>query len=117
MPSLDWIYHRSGCESCAKAQDFLGKKNIVAKETVNAKQIRIGVDEAVKLASKANEIYVLKGTKVVHVDVKADKPDSETIGKLIMGPTGNLRAPTFFLGDKMVVGFHKETYEKVLGKG
>jgi arsenate reductase-like glutaredoxin family protein len=116
MSSLDWMYHRAGCTSCAKAQDFLDKRKIEAAEVVNAKKIRIGLDEAIKLASKANEIYVLKGTKVVHVDLESEKPDRESFGKLLMGPSGNLRAPTILKGDTLVVGFHQETYEKVLEK-
>ena len=72
------------------------------------------MDEAVKLASKVNDLYVLKGTKVVHVDLKKQKPGREELGKLLMGPTGNLRAPTIIKGNTLLVGFNQETYEKVL---
>ena len=100
--------------SCTRAQEFLGRENIETVEQVNAKQIKIGLDEAVKLASKVNDLYVLKGTKVVHVDLKKQKPGREELGKLLMGPTGNLRAPTIIKGNTLLVGFNQETYEKVL---
>lgn len=62
-----------------------------------------------------NEIYAAKGKKVVHVDVKKERPDAETLSKLLLGPTGNLRAPTLRKGKTLVVGFDEETYRKVFG--
>ena len=35
--------------------------------------------------------------------------------KLVLGPTGNLRAPTLRLGKKLVVGFNEEMYKSVFG--
>ena len=35
--------------------------------------------------------------------------------KLVLGPTGNLRAPTLRVGKKLVVGFNEEMYEAVFG--
>lgn len=34
----------------------------------------------------------------------------------MLGPTGNLRAPTFRIGRTLVVGFHEETYRALLLK-
>ncbi len=84
---------------------------------VNAKQIKIGLDDAIALTSKVKEIYVSKGTRIVHIDMETDKPDREALGKLLLGPTGNLRAPTVVHGDKLLVGFNKDTYEKILVSG
>ena len=33
----------------------------------------------------------------------------------MLGPTGNLRAPTIRSGKTLLVGFHEETYEAKLG--
>lgn len=68
-------------------------------------------DDALKLAAQAAEIYVAKGKNVVHLNVKHDKPDAETLKKLLVGPTGNLRAPTLRLGKTLVVGFNQSMYE------
>ncbi len=62
-----------------------------------------------------DEIYVAKGKKVVHLNLKRDKPERETLKKLLLGPTGNLRAPTIRVGKTLIVGFNPEMYESVLG--
>jgi len=67
------------------------------------------------LARTANDIYAAKGKKVVHVNMKKDKPDDETLAKLIVGPSGNLRAPTLLKGKTLVVGFNQETYQQLFG--
>ena len=41
--------------------------------------------------------------------------DDETILALIIGPTGNLRAPTAKVGKTLLVGFNAEAYDEVLG--
>jgi hypothetical protein len=33
---------------------------------------------------------------------------------LVIGPTGNLRAPTLLAGDLMIVGFHEDVYRQEL---
>lgn len=66
------------------------------------------------MAEKADEIYSLKGKKIVRLDLKKSKPKNEEIAALMMGPTGNLRAPTFRKGKTIVVGFNEETYSDLL---
>lgn len=53
---------------------------------------------------------------MVFVDLSKEKLDREELGKLLLGPTGNLRAPSIITGDTLLVGFNKETYEKILVK-
>ena len=67
------------------------------------------------LVKQANELYVAKGKKVVHVNLKKERPDKETLKKLLLGPTGNLRAPTLRKGKTLIVGFDPETYKKLFG--
>jgi arsenate reductase-like glutaredoxin family protein len=56
---------------------------------------------------------VSKGSKIVHLDLKKDKPDDKTLLQYMLGPTGNLRAPTLRVGKTLLVGFDEATYEKV----
>lgn len=70
--------------------------------------------DALKLASGAADLYSAKGKKVVHLKLK-DKPTEEEILKLMLGPTGNLRAPTLKVGKKLLIGFNQEMYEDVFG--
>ena len=55
----------------------------------------------------------MKGKKVNYLNLKTDKPDEDAILALLLGPTGNLRAPTLRKGKTLVVGFNQEAYEKV----
>ena len=59
-------------------------------------------------------LLVAKGKKVTRVDLKKDRPDDETLTSLMIGPTGNLRAPTMKVGKTVMVGFNSEVFEEVL---
>jgi arsenate reductase-like glutaredoxin family protein len=67
------------------------------------------------LASEVDEIYAAKGSKVVHLDLKKDKPSQDEVVALLLGPTGNLRAPTIRQGRKLIVGFNEDTYRRFFG--
>ena len=62
-----------------------------------------------------DELYVAKGKKIVHLDLKRDKPPRAELLGLLLGPTGNLRAPTLRKGRKLIVGFDDATYKRLLG--
>jgi arsenate reductase-like glutaredoxin family protein len=91
----------------------LGRLSREPKTQVDAKKIRLGQGEALKLTDQVDQLYVSKGKKIVHLDFKKEKPDSNSLLALIMGPTGNLRAPTMRVGRTLVVGFDEATYEKM----
>ena len=55
-----------------------------------------------------------KGAKVVHVDLGRDAPSDADLARLVIGPSGNLRAPTIRRGKVLVVGFHPDAYAAVL---
>lgn len=61
-------------------------------------------------------MVVGRGKKVVAFDMKADPPDDETLLAHILGPTGNLKAPTLRVGKTLLVGFSEGAYEQELGK-
>lgn len=56
-----------------------------------------------------------RGKKVVVFDMKDHPPDDETLLAHLLGPTGNLKAPTLRQGDTLLVGFSEEAYQQVLG--
>ncbi len=82
---------------------------------MDAKKATLKEKDALSLVDHAAELYAAKGKKVVHVNLKKDRPDDDTLKKLLLGPTGNLRAPTLRKGKTLIVGFDEETYEKLLG--
>jgi arsenate reductase-like glutaredoxin family protein len=81
---------------------------------VDAKKERIGADEALKLLSGMNKMLVAKGKKVVEVNLKKDRPDDDDLVTLMLGPTGNLRAPTMKVGKTVLVGFNEENFADTL---
>ena len=64
--------------------------------------------------SSVSRLHAAKGKKVVVVDLKKDGLSEEELLKLVLGPTGNLRAPTLRVGKTLVVGFNEEMYNGVL---
>ena len=67
------------------------------------------------LVKKVKEVYAAKGKKVVHFNLKKDKPNDDELAKVLLGPTGNLRAPALRIGKTLLIGFDEETYQKVFG--
>ena len=65
--------------------------------------------------AKANQLLVAKGKKIVELNLNKEDPSEAEVLKLILGPTGNLRAPTFVVGKKLIVGFNEEMYQSVFG--
>jgi hypothetical protein len=81
---------------------------------VDAKKATIRGDAALSVLKDVDALYVMKGTKVVHVNLKEEKPPRAELLSLLLGPTGNLRAPTLRKGRTLLVGFDAKTYAKVL---
>ncbi len=102
--------------SCKRAQEFLAQARLETQEEVNANKTKYQKQDALKLAATVNHIYAAKGKKVVYLNVKKDKPDSAALVKVMLGPTGNLRAPTLRVGKTLLIGFNAETYQQVLEK-
>ena len=60
------------------------------------------------------KLVVARGKNVNEVDLKKDRPDDESLIKLMLGPTGNLRAPTMKVGKTVLVGFNADAYDEVM---
>jgi arsenate reductase-like glutaredoxin family protein len=99
--------------SCKKAQEFLESSGLAVAERTDATRERKGRDAALALAKSARRVVVAKGKKVVAFDM-ADPPDDDTLAAHLLGPTGNLKAPTLRMGDTLLVGFGEDAYRTVL---
>ncbi len=82
-------------------------------ETVNATKVRYDADQSLKLLEEIDTLIAAKGKKVETFDLKNDRPDDATLLARMMGPTGNLRAPTARVGRTLVVGFNEDVYARV----
>ena len=99
--------------TCARTQGFLAKHKVTVTEQADAKRATIKGAAALDVLDGIDDLYVAKGKKVEHVELKKSKPDRATLLGLLLGPTGNLRAPTLRKGRTLVVGFDEETYKTV----
>ena len=81
---------------------------------VDARKSTLKEEEALALVHDIDEVYSMKGKSIIHIDLRKEKPDNTTLAGMLLGPTGNLRAPTLRKGRILLVGFDPQTYEKVL---
>jgi len=98
----------------AKTQGFLAKHKVSVTEQADAKKATIKGAAALDVLDGIDELYVAKGKKVEHVNLKRARPDRATLLGLLLGPTGNLRAPTLRRGRTLIVGFEEATYKQLL---
>jgi arsenate reductase-like glutaredoxin family protein len=101
--------------TCAKTQGFLAKHRVAVAAQTDAKKATIKGDAALGVLKDVDELYVAKGKRVVHVDLQNAKPPRAELLALLLGPTGNLRAPTLRKGRRLIVGFDESTYARLLG--
>lgn len=86
-------------------------------ETVSAAKTKFGPADVRELLTGVERLVVARGKRVETFDLTADRPDDETLVSRLLGPTGNLRAPTARVGTTLVVGFNEEAYRALLGSG
>lgn len=82
---------------------------------VNATKERIGKAQLGALFEGGGKLLVAKGKKVTEVDLRKEAPGPEELAELVLGPTGNLRAPAVRAGKTWLVGFHEDAWAEVLG--
>ena len=76
---------------------------------------KLGRDDAVSLARQCDTLIVARGRKVTTFDLPAEPGDpGDEMVDAMLGPTGNLRAPTLRSGKTLLVGFNEEKYAAVL---
>lgn len=77
---------------------------------MDAGKNKLGAKDALVLARSSSKVVVAKGKKVVTFDMKKSPPDDATLLAHLLGPTGNLRAPTVRVGTALLVGFEEGAY-------
>ena len=87
----------------------------VTGTVVDATKDRRGRDEALKLARSVGRVVAARGKKVVVFDMANDPPNDNTLAAHLLGPSGNLKAPTLRMGDTLLVGFGEAAYRQVFG--
>jgi len=74
---------------------------------------KLGRKDAAEIAKRASAVFVAKGVKI-SVFKPAGGAGKELLDAML-GPTGNLRAPTIRRGKMVLVGFNEELFTEKLG--
>ncbi len=81
-------------------------------ETENASK-KLSAGDALRLAKDATSVVISKGRRVDRFMMQKDKPTDKILLTHMLGPTGNLRAPTIRCGKTLLVGFNEEVYSEI----
>jgi len=79
----------------------------------STKKTALPLKEVLALVKQIDEIYATKGQNVIHLDLRRDQPDETTLAELLIGRTGNLRAPALRKGRTLIVGFDETMYKQL----
>ena len=83
-------------------------------DTVPASR-KLGLNDAVALVEQADRLVVAKGKRLTELDLNQEPPADDVVSKLMLGPTGNLRAPTLRVGRTLVVGYNEQVMTETFG--
>jgi arsenate reductase-like glutaredoxin family protein len=90
----------------------LEASDVTVKESVPASR-KLGADEASEMLANASKLVAMKGKKI-EIFAAGDLPSEEAVAAML-GPTGNMRAPTIRKGKTLLVGFNEEVFEELVG--
>lgn len=65
-------------------------------------------EAALALLEGITDLYVARGRKTLHMDLRNARPADEEILAVILGRSGKLRAPALRVGSRMIVGYNAE---------
>ncbi len=57
-----------------------------------------------------------RGKNIVTFNMNQEPPEDDVLAAHLLGPTGNLRAPTLRKGKTLLVGFNEGAYKDFLGR-
>jgi len=86
----------------------LDKQNLQVENRTDARKERLEADAVWELISSAEHVIVAKGKSVETYVPNEDERDD--ILKVVLGRSGNLRAPTVQVGDVFYVGYNDSLY-------
>ena len=86
--------------------------SIDVKEQVPASK-KLQASDAKELLKAASKLVVAKGKKVT--EFKGAEAQGKEAVAAMLGPTGNMRAPTLKVGKTLLVGFNDDVYTGVFG--
>jgi len=73
-----------------------------------------GEAAVLEILEGVSELYVTKGKKILHFDLRTGAPSREELLPLVMGRSGKLRSPAIRTGDTLLVGYTAGLLESTL---
>lgn len=73
-----------------------------------------GEDAVLEILKGVSQVYVTRGRKILHFDLKNEPPPMEELLGLVMGRSGKLRSPAIRTGKTLLVGYTPELLETTL---
>jgi hypothetical protein len=67
------------------------------------------------MAREAHRLIAAKGKKVTTIDLRTAPPADDVLAGLMLGPTGNLRAPVMRVGQTILVGYNDQAFIDMFG--
>jgi arsenate reductase-like glutaredoxin family protein len=67
------------------------------------------------MGREAHRLIAAKGKKVTTIDLRTAPPADEVLAGLMLGPTGNLRAPIMRVGQTILVGYNDQAFVDMFG--
>ena len=67
------------------------------------------------MAHEAHRLVAAKGKKVTTIDLQTAPPADDVLAGLMLGPTGNLRAPIMRVGQTILVGYNDQAFTDIFG--
>ena len=67
------------------------------------------------MVREAHRLIAAKGKKVTTIDLHSAPPEDDVLAGLMLGPTGNLRAPIMRIGQTILVGYNDQAFTEIFG--
>jgi arsenate reductase-like glutaredoxin family protein len=76
---------------------------------------KLGRTEALAMAYQVQRLVAAKGKKVTSLDLTQEQLSEAVLASLLLGPTGNMRAPTLRVGQTLLIGYNEQAFAEVFG--
>jgi arsenate reductase-like glutaredoxin family protein len=74
----------------------------------------VDAQAALDLLDGVTDLFVAKGKKSLHIDLRKERPSDDDLLQLMLGRSGTLRAPTLKSGKRLIVGFNADILQATL---
>ncbi|MGQ0554084.1 MAG: ArsC family (seleno)protein [Planctomycetota bacterium] len=92
----------------------MARHGLTAREVVDARKVPMGKPQIAALLRGSHRVIAVRGTRRTDYDLRHAAPTEKELYEAMLGPTGNLRAPTLRLGKTLLVGFNEEAWKQLL---